>query len=718
MSGATTNVIIRSAVNPSKTSRLPRWFNEFVLVCDYAREIGALDAFAQEFRLNRRGYQFIDAVIATMAFFTAQSTYSGFHGMLDEATYCGWSPLLASVAGRKKLPSQASMSRLLDSIPEEMADEFVTTILTRFSPDPWIEHDYSLWHDCRGNGWHGFAIDNRIQPLRRRALAEGEEFPPPRRLTERLGAQKGYSGRKRADVQMARSVLEYLGSGRYLAMNYSPGNGQLCDDFAVALTQIEQWANAQGYDPRRCFLCIDGERRGFPQLRTGLKSPVRFLTRLTHYIPLKNPVFRQQLANKTWQRVEDSQSGPRRWATEFGRYRTADGEARLVVSCFEPTNGKKSGAGWLVNGLQYEVFACDFDPCEFPAAEVVSTYFGRAGRQENNFNRESRDFNVDHVFSGNRGGQKVVMAICMWLRNLRPVLAAEFRGGLDVIEVEPTPRQIDVADTLPLEGKPDDDVSELPNAGHSPIGLVAPQPWWEMVAKTIDERLANEDGFQYDPVLHEIRCPKGVHLELSGLRKYGPGTVLLRFRIRHAAHCWDCPFREKCTSSNLQTYRREITITVCSPDQFATESAPEPIPAQPSDSVRHEPHNTELACSASEGFGFDPTHVMSQHDHVLMAMRPPTLVTSALHNEFRDLARRVEIEITLRLPPPKPAPPPYLSVTSAQRQRRRQTWDERLAWNALGDEVSLEITIKTHPDERNSLARRYGPKRQRVRSTG
>lgn len=705
MSQVSTNVSYESLDLSEDTTRLPQWFNEYVLFGNYLRDVGVFEAIEQEFRLSRTGYQFIDVVVSAMAFFTAQPMYTGFRSMLDEAALGGWSSPLAAVAGRKKLPSQASMSRVLEEIPERMADDFVTKVLTRYSPEIGDEASEALlWRDCRANPWHGFAIDNRIQPLRRRGLPEGEDYPAPRRSVDKLGAESGYSGRKRADVQMARSVLEHMGSGRYMAMNYTSGDGQLCDDFALALTQIERWAEANGHQPEQCFLCIDGEQGGRPQMKAGLSSPVHFLTRLAYYAPLKDPAFLEKLHEQTWQKVADSMSGPTRWATEMGRYYEDDATARLVVSCFEPAGGKKTGAGYFVDGRQYEVYACDFAPCDFPASEVVSTYFGRAGRQENNFLREDRHFNLDHLFSDNSAGQKVVMAVGMWMRNLRPILSTEHRGNLESIDYEEAPRQTEEVDQLPLGVTSRDSSGTEPNrkskTGHSPKGIRAPEQWWEMVAQTIDERLADKDGFEYDPSQYRIRCTNGKHLGLSGARKYGEDRVTFRFRITEASHCRDCPFRQQCTSSTLPSYRRELTISVCAPEQFTPstpqESEPEPPGSDDVDVEQDKPGRSSQT-TKMKGFGFDPTIFDDPDTAEAFQLREPMMVTTVLHNELRNHARRMQIDITVSSSPPTKPHPDYLIRSSARRQHRRQTWEERLAWNALSDGDSVDITVKAPP---------------------
>ena len=700
------NVSIETLASAEDAAQLPTWFNEHVLICRYLRDSGLFEAIEQRFRLDRStGYQVIDLVVAAVAYFSAAGEYSGFRSMLDEVAIRGWSRPLAAMGNRAGLCSQPSMSRLLDAIDEPMADEFTDWILRVCNSGELEHHEAALWRDCRGERWHGFGIDGRVQPFRRRGLVEGAEYPPARRSVDKLGVTPGYSGRKRADVQMSRSILEHLGSGLSLAMNYTPGNGELCSDFEVALDQIERWAEQFGHDPGRCFLAIDGEQKGYPQMRAGMASPVHFLTRLAHYGPLAKPGFRHRLHEQNWQKVSDSNSGPQRWATEMGTWQEGPDEARLVVSCFEPANNKKSGAGYFADGLQYEVYACDLPQEGFGASETVNVYYGRAGRQENNFGRADRQMNLEHMFSDNPAGQKVVMAVGMAIRNLRAVLGAELQGTLQQPEYEPVDRQVDTVEQLPFD-------TAVSPEGHreqstpTPVAIDASPDWWNMVTRQVRTQLNDrQPEFDYDPDQRAIRCATGKHLKLSGYRQYADATVTLRFRISTSSHCRGCPFRSQCTRSTSPDYRKTLEVTVCCPEQF--ESAPE---TERDDS--HDDATDTGSCSMDDcpektpGSGADDgennaliyAHVQPVDSDVTppgrWQMRTPMLKTSALRTLFKDVARALRITIKVTPPPDKPRKCAYLADDPGDRQHRRHTWEWRMNWNRLSEQAEVDTTIK------------------------
>ncbi|MGM0555869.1 MAG: hypothetical protein ACQEVA_05795 [Myxococcota bacterium] len=698
------NVSLQSTELSEQQRALPADFNEFVVACEHLRSEGVLDEIAQRFRLDRRGYQFIDAVVAGLAFFSAYPQYSGLRGMLDEVNRRGWSEALAGLAGRDRMCSQASMSRVLDDIPHEMARDFSDMLLGQWAPLGVLsDYEALLWRDCAGKPWHGFAIDGRVQPFRRRALCEGDEYPPAHRRVDKLGAKPGYSGRKRADVQMKTSLLQHMGSSLYLAMNYSTGNGQLTQDFERGLAQIEGWAKAHDVDPGQCFLAIDGEDGGFPQLRSALRSPVHFVSRLSHYVPLKDPAFRAQLAKQTWQKATDSKSGPERWATEMGDYWLGESQARLVVSCFEPTDGSKSGAGYFVDGLQYEVYACDFDPAAFGAAEVVTTYYARAGRQENGFAHQDRHMDLERLYSDSQPGQMVVMALGMWLHNFRATRGAELFGELEPVDIEPEARGIESAEALPLEptGSSQSDTATAQTDSQpasSTIGIEAPEAWWQRVTQKVEERIGELDGFSYDAATRQISCAKGVYLHLSGLRRYGD-NVALRFRIGPRHQCRGCPFRDGCTSSTSPTYRKEIEITMPptrAPDDDDAEDAM--IDNNASADQQPQASETETEAQSSMSYlGLRPTQPEDFPDTGDFAMRTPVLVASVLRNGFRQAAKELNVAVEVTKPPPDSPDAAYLALTNARRQRRRKTWEERIQWNGLPDQATVAVDIKAPP---------------------
>ena len=88
---------------------------------------------------------------------------------------------LAAVAERRRLPTQASMSRLLAAVDKERVQEFGSWLLLR-APGVLsvLQHPSVLTRDATGEGWHVFDWDPTVTTLRHRALPEFEGMPEPR----------------------------------------------------------------------------------------------------------------------------------------------------------------------------------------------------------------------------------------------------------------------------------------------------------------------------------------------------------------------------------------------------------------------------------------------------------------------------------------------------------------------------------------------------------
>ena len=65
---------------------------------------------------------------------------------------------------------------------------------------------------------------------------------------------------------------------------------------------------------------------------------------------------------------------------------------------------KKSGAGVLIDGWQYELYVTDLDADAWPAPDLVTNYYGRIG-EENRFGQEDRELGLDRIFSYHVPGQ-------------------------------------------------------------------------------------------------------------------------------------------------------------------------------------------------------------------------------------------------------------------------------------------------------------------------
>src|SRR5262249_36603799 len=138
-----------------------------------------------------------------------------------------------------------------------------------------------------------------------------------------------------------------------------------------------------------------------------------------------------RLQNAVWERVEDSGTGPVRYAAEVGTVMLPAGEktvrddgtpfdpvpVRLVVSRYD-TQGDQ-GRGHRIGDHRYELYvAVPVRPEEFAAADVVAAFYARCG-QECAFQQQERTFGMQRVFSNHPAGQLLAWIVAFFIWNLR-----------------------------------------------------------------------------------------------------------------------------------------------------------------------------------------------------------------------------------------------------------------------------------------------------------
>ncbi len=540
-----------------------------------------------------------------------------------------------------------------------------------------------------------------MKTLRHRALPESDELPAPIRRSKEL-AQPGYSGRKRGDVQLSRAMLLHSGMGLWTHARQRSGNSKTALDLRDAAVSLEGWAERNDVPPERCIICSDGADGGWPQLKVGRAHCARFVTRLSAYNVLEAPDVAERLDMACWREVDDSRSGPRRYATELGVLTQAESsEVRLVVSRFQPWDGRKRGAGVVIDGWQYEIFATDVPVAAFPGSEVVTVYYGRCG-QENRFAQEDRQLNLDRIFSYHPPGQFLASVIGLWVWNQRIICGAELEAPLEEPSYEPAPRptieaeqdvqqrhDADLQSPLP----PEHVVGETPNQPTKPPVAVVPvrstSPKTDdgLPDKTKDmlmnalywpARYSSSVGWSWDLEQRELRCPADVVLPYHGIRVAPGGQQRIRFRAP-ASTCSDCCVRSKCSSSRAPRFRKEVSIPMREASHFAQSAVGQDSPNSQSMWVGRFLLQPPFDTSPTSG----PFEI-----------RHPMLVPIEFQRTVSRVCRETQLTIKLTTPPRKRNLPSYIALTPADRQHRRKTWAQRLEWNELptAAEVTIEIS--------------------------
>jgi hypothetical protein len=585
-----------------------------------------LDALASRLRIQRQGgYTGIDLVLFLLYFFVAR--LPGGLKDFDERAAPYRQPL-AGLAHRRKLPARSSISRILRATQPEHSQPLADWLLRDgCGAQSLLQHPSVLTSDALGQPWHLFDLDDTRKVLRQRALPHGPDLPPAQRRAEQ--AAPGYPGRKRGEVQFSRTTLQHAGSGLWLGLWLAPGNGAWRRHSQAALTTVASVCDSLGHPRPQALVRTDGAGGNVPFLHACHGHGVRYLARYGQYGLLEHDQIRSHLNDARWYAVTDSCSGPSRHATELGwltlypGHDTVqdDGSAyppvrtRLVLSRLPAAADHKSGAGILIDGWQYELFATDLDARAWPAPDVVSTYFARA--QENRFAQEDREMGLDRIFSYHLPGQQLASLVGLWVWNLQLVLGLQLckapapvcprlprcdgmaseqvvlplssrphagEGGgtglsatgegpaVDGPAAPPRPAQPEPAcppaageaESEPLRARSEDEggaaFESLPDiASFSGSRQAARAVLVAALSRLPWEELLLHPGFRYD-ARGGLVCPKGELHELQAVTVRGQcASHWLRFVAPYQV-CTGCPHRGGCTESAAPLFRKETSL--------------------------------------------------------------------------------------------------------------------------------------------------------------
>lgn len=660
----------------------------FVVLVDWFRSAGLLEEVGARLPLRKRGdgYTGEDVFCVLLALFASGRT-CGIKRFLKDTRAFG--PQLAAIFGRKKWPSQAAMSRALRSLETEVVEAFVQWLLVDVAGRFNGRRDLESWHDRNGEEWAAFYWDDRVTPVRLRALPEGPELPEPIRRLDRIAAP-GYPGRKtRADSQVCVSKVLGGGNWQWKDVRVGAGNGSVPEQQAHAHLAVAQCAGVDKAEPGRRVLISDGVGGGYTQMAVGTASPVRFLTRFADYRSLKSVEGEALLASTTWEPVVDSCSGPVREATEFGSTVSGGGgRVRLVVSRYRVVAGKKvRGVGWKQGEWVYELFATDVPVESFYACDIVCLYYSRCGI-ESAFSCENREFAAGHLYHTDPDGQELCLGISAFVWNMQMALGLEMVEAMGELPSPPsrdlapkrtdpsTPKSTSLPDTQP-HPEPDSatPVAEEPSAtvGQTSVLSSAEVPW--------SEKLKARPNWTWDSMNGRPRCPAGHLMTLKRVIDRASGEKTYRFR-GSAPLCARCSPREGCDGARSKHYRRELDIQLTKDQAAQVTRNPEtperpPIPA---------PDSWRPPC---------PMPPRS-----LTPPRMPQLLLSEIRHLIPELCLETHIVIHIRPGHEAPKPSRFLALLPAVRQRRRKTKTQRRQWNALPDDA----VVKTHITAPKTLA--------------
>lgn len=690
--------------------RLPDVVSEGVTLVLLLCERGILEQMEQRLRIERRsdGVNGLEVVLFLLYYYASNPT-------VGVRTF--YKPLLpyrralGAVALREELAHPSSVSRALEAVQVgQLQPELVWLLSDAAGIDVVLSHPCVMTYDTTGQSWHVFDFDGTVKVCRQRALPDGEDAPAPVRRTAEMSP--GYPGKKRGEVQFTRATLQHVGSSCWLYESILPGNGDVHQQFAEALSVVSLTLDRLSHPRSRSLLRMDGQYGWVPFYVACREKGIPFLTRLTRPDLFEQPDIRHLLREGVWQRVPDSGSGPMRGALDLGHITVAAGDETKrpdgrayepvtvrVVVCRYPKQGKKNH-GVLIAGWQYELFATDLPADAFPAPEVVACYFGRAAI-ENRLAQEDREAGLDRLISYHLPGQELACAVGLFVWNLRVV-----RGFL----LTPPPRvpphqgpytsavdeRVAAVPLLPTESLPGP-VSELSTAPQAQPAAVASAPVAQgslherLDALSWSELLSRQPGWRWAGQ-GQLLCPAQRPLQLSSIRaaKSAQGRMALIF-VRPKGGCQDCSHRASCFGSRLPRAAKHKELYAPASDTPALKALQANRRAERPSAVAPP---TPKATDGAEASAVKYPRRACASEPGPCAVHSSLFLPALARSRWRAAAASLTARVWLIEGPSAPLKPVLLARDEADRQHRRKTWQQRHDHHALraGTRVQMELT--------------------------
>jgi hypothetical protein len=624
------------------------------------RERGGLDAVGEQLRIRRQGgYTGLDVFVMLWLFLAAGATLGlrPFWSLVQPRK-----KELAALAGRRTLASPAAMSRALGAVEPELFRPVAGWLLAELPGiDPVLRHPTAQTYDARGRAWHVFDIDPTAVTLHHRALPDGDDLPEARRRSEDTGAP-GYSGRKRGDIQFRQVPAMHAGTGLWVHAHLSPGNGKGVEDLELALDGIVETCDRIDHPLYRSFVRLDGEHGNVPWFTACRERGVPFITRLNRPKLLVDPDVIARLRAATWYCVPDSGCGPQRSAADIGILRIAPGERTCrpdgtayepvsvrVVACIFPKRGAAK-RGRTIDGWELELFAVDLHAEEWPAADAIAAYYGR-NSFENRIAQQQRELGLDRIVSYHLPGQELATVVGLALWNERVVRGFELARPPEHRPVQQI-REPVIDNRVPALW-PRDPVL---------VAQLAELDW--------ETLLLCRPGWRFDAATGEVRCDQDRPLTLTSVRLREGSERAGIILCRPSGGCQACEARPECLHSERQDAAKHLELAIDA--ELAQRLHARLTRVRRPDRARIVPITTA------------PGRL-----NIAEALFLPAEARHALREVFLGATLRVEADI----PPPVVQRPRLVAVDVACRQRRRLTWTQNVARNALPDDARVQLHV-------------------------
>jgi len=706
----------------SDLAALPDSFSpaaQLLTLLGFNEKLGLLE---ETCRIPRQGgYAGVDLMFLLLAKFVCQDV-AGLKTFIQRLGV--FTEHLGQLVGRARLPSQSSASRLLDSVQSPLVrPHYKSWLLDITDARKLLEQPFLQHVGGEGESWAVFDMDVTKNVYRERGLPDGDDLPDAMRVTDDFAAP-AHAGRKRGHLAVSTMKVSHRVSQVTIDVHCSPGNGDRREAVKSACSAIHDTVTQAGLSTDRVVLVGDGAHGCVHDLLRCRDKSIGLVSRLTRPHLRHDASVRRRLTEADWFAVQDSGSGPRRFAAELGEVWIPDESGsdgvtvRIVASRFRRSDthgrGKDDQRGVAIGEDQIELFMADVDSASWPAHAVVTLYFQRS-QQENGFGRDNAIWRANTTLTYQLDGFEWTQVALHMVKNWS--LAEGMRLHEDL--QQPTPQRPDHVVAASLDTLRFD----------SPEAVIVEEPaivscdslWHDLNAElehwTPVNNRAAQQGWTVDERGRFV-CPEQHETTACQFIRRSNGHVSLDFATSGLA-CAQCPVREACnhsavlkkTKTKMKTFRpkeaacmerlevawkalqraqrrrRSQQPSVTNTSAAVTSAGVRPQTAKP---------RTRLVDRPIDRSRIRPAVVRPSFS--------PAAAWTATHSNLRGI--RVRVNTVARTPDPNTHP---LFVSEAKAlSRGRKTWAEKLMFNALRSAEPISVEFRPlHPIQAASSKERW-----------
>jgi hypothetical protein len=268
---------------------VPPWFAETILLAQYLRAHGLLEAMTRQVRLvlvrGRFGqYEVLDFLALLFGYaISGERTLQAYFERLNPFA----APFMA-VFERGALPHRATLSRFLAAVDGPGVDALRALVASSSWTWGWTPETIGGLWDRAGHRLLVFDIDGTREAARQRALPRTATLPPPKRRLDAICAP-GYKGRRRGEVVRTRTTVLQMHTRQWLGTFGGKGNGDYRSELAAALQVVQAYLAAWDLPRAAGLVRVDGQYGDPAVIAQIVESGLQVVARGRGYALLELP---------------------------------------------------------------------------------------------------------------------------------------------------------------------------------------------------------------------------------------------------------------------------------------------------------------------------------------------------------------------------------------------------------------------------------------------